>query len=147
MSEYAKRYGDLGRVLRQAAPKAAQFKQIVRGTPALAQAAAAIDIASLAASKDVRDEAIAEVEQDAQNEPAIVRAAKGFFDPFKTGYGIGKMMSDLAESTYAAKKAAANAPSEEDIAARYLEARMRNSRRNKKGEDYREKITDRFNFT
>jgi hypothetical protein len=150
-ADTAKKYRDVVDVLRKASATAPKIRGAMKGVPLLSQAAAAIDIADLAASKKTRDAAIAEVEQDAQNAPAIVRATKGFFDPFKTAYGIGKMVSDLADSTTAAKKAAANAPSDEDIAARYLEARrraeMRKLRRNDKGDDYQEKITDRFNFT
>jgi hypothetical protein len=142
--DMAKKYSDTARVLRKSAPTMSKLSAATKGVPTAAVAAAAIDLATLASSKKARDKAAAAVESDAQQSPAILRAFKGFTDPINTGYGIGTMLSDLAESTYGASKAKAREPSDKDLAARYMEARrrseMRKARRNTQGDDYREEI-------
>ena len=110
-------------------PSFKALKKTLRGSGVLSGAATAMDVADLALSEESRKQAAADVEQSAANDGAVIRMAKGYFDPLRTAYGIGKMVGDLAESTAAAKKAAKGLPSDVEYSARNRAARERSLKR------------------
>jgi hypothetical protein len=83
----------------------------------------AYDLARLGLSEDARNEAAAQVEIDAANANAAGRFAAGLLDPVNTAYGITRLTRDAIDSTRAAEKAAAAAPTDEQIAAKYQQSR------------------------
>jgi hypothetical protein len=99
------------------------LRKAARGSGVLTGVAAAADIADLALNKETREKAAADVEHSAVNDGAVTRMVKGYLDPARTAYGIGKMVGDLMESTAAAKEAAKGLPSEAEYDARNRAAR------------------------
>jgi hypothetical protein len=115
--------------IQKSAPNIKALKKTLRGSGVLSGAATVMDVADLALSEEARKQAAADVEQSAVNDGAVTRMVKGYFDPVRTAYGIGKMVGDLADSTAAAKKAAKGLPSDAEYEARNRAARERSLKR------------------
>lgn len=78
----------------------------------------AYDLARLGLSEDARNEAAAQVENEAENTGAVGRFFSGLLDPVNTAYGITRLTRDAIDSAREADRAAANAPTDEQIAAK-----------------------------
>ena len=120
--DYTKRYSDVSTGLRKTSSKL--LKKGLKGVPALSIIASAVEAAEMIDPEN-RQEAIDQVYRDAEIASAPERFAKGFFSPAETAMGIGAMLKDLGESRAAAKKSALNAPSDDELMRRYLEAKER----------------------
>lgn len=126
--DYTKRYADTSTALRKNSStllkKALKGLPVAKGVPALGTIASAVEALEMA-NPEKRQEAIDQVYKDAEIASAPERFAKGFFNPAETVVGIGAMLTDLGESRAAAKKSALNAPSDDELMRRYLEAKER----------------------
>jgi hypothetical protein len=126
--DYTKRYADASTALRKNSStllkKALKGLPVAKGVPALGTIASAIEALEMT-NPENRQEAIDQVYKDAEIASAPERFAKGFFSPAETVVGIGAMLTDLGESRAAAKKSALNAPSDDELMRRYLEAKER----------------------
>lgn len=92
------------RVLTKAGPLIPQLKAVGK----VAQpAAAVIDTAMLVASPQARQNAVNEVEQDANLNPAL-RMTKAYVNPISTGYGIAAQTNEMVNSNNAALKSEQN---------------------------------------
>ena len=110
-------YDDFGRLARTTTPFAGKLARGVgKRLGPLVVAANAIDAANLAVNDRARKQAVTNTEK-MTDDPAILRAAKGFIDPVNTAYGMANMVietNDMAnkelleaaepDSRYVAKK-------------------------------------------
>jgi hypothetical protein len=84
----------------------------------------AFDVGRLALSEDARQEEADKVLEMAENSSAVDRFTTGLLDPVNTGYGIARLIGDTVTATREANKSAAAAPSDEEIANRYEQAKL-----------------------
>lgn len=119
--DYTTRYMALRNQLRSATPKV--FKAI-KGAPMASIATTAIDTARMV-NPEMRQEAIDETYQDAENAPWYERSFKGFFNPIETATGIGAMIGDLTKTYVESKDAERKAPSENQLMEAYLAAKRK----------------------
>jgi hypothetical protein len=85
-------------------------------------ATAAYDAGRLALSKDARKEAEQKVLNMAEKGNAADRFVTGLLDPVNTGFGIAKLVGDTVRSAVDTRRAAENAPSDDEAASMYAEA-------------------------